>query len=146
MRASEHGGAMVEFAFLLPLLLVTVIGLVDFGRAGYEAMEIENAAHAGAFYGSRSKELAADKVGIKAAALADMGTEVDTKSVTVESERYCECPNGASAKCDAVDPCAGILASMYVRVRVDKPFLTIFTYPGVPHEIDLEREVHLRVR
>ena len=47
-RASQRGSAMMELAVVLPLLLVTTVGLVDFGRAAFEAIEVENAAHAGA--------------------------------------------------------------------------------------------------
>jgi Flp pilus assembly protein TadG len=141
---TRRGTALVELAVVLPLLLVTTVGLTDFGRAAFEAIEVENAAHAGAFYGARSKGLAVDTNGIRDAALADMGDEADTSSVTVESERYCECTDGASVDCD--DDCSGELPLMYVRVRVEHEFETLMAYPGVPQSIDLQREVRLRVR
>jgi len=144
VTAVQRGSAMAELAVVLPLLLVTTVGLTDFGRAAFEAIEVENAAHAGAFYGARSKGLAADTTGIKTAALADMGDEVDTTKVTVESERYCQCDDGSSVSCD--DTCGGVLPRMYVRVRVERPFQTMLAYPGIPKTIDLDREVQLRVR
>lgn len=143
-RCAQRGSAMMELAVVLPLLLVTVLGLIDFGRSAFEAIEVENAAHAGASYGARSKGLAADKDGIRKAALADIGDDVDTSQITVDSERYCECPDGTSVDCD--DSCSGTLPLMYVRVRVEKDFQTIFNYPGIPGKIELKREVHLRVR
>jgi Flp pilus assembly protein TadG len=143
-RSAQRGSAMMELAVVLPLLLVTTVGLTDFGRAAFEAIEVENAAHAGAFYGARSKGYAADTTGIKTAALADMGDEVDTSKVSVESERYCECDDGSSIDCD--DTCSGELPLMYVRVRVERPFETLLAYPGIPKTIDLDREIQLRVR
>jgi len=43
----KHGAALVELAIVAPLLLFILIGTVDLGPAAYEAIEIENAAHAG---------------------------------------------------------------------------------------------------
>ena len=140
----QRGSAMMELAVILPLLLVTTIGLVDFGRAAFEAIEVENAAHAGASYGARSKGLAADVTGIESAAIADMGDEVDASKVAIESERFCECDNGSSIDCD--NTCSGVQPLMYVRVEVEKKFTTLLTYPGIPDGIDLKREVQLRVR
>lgn len=144
-RERERGSAMMELAVVLPLLLVTTVGLVDFGRAAYEAIEVENAAHSGAAYGARSKGLAADEEGIEDAAIADFGEDVDADDVDIESERYCECSDGDEVDCD--DGCDdGATPLMYVRVRVDKDFETLLEYPGVPAEINLAREVHLRVQ
>ena len=140
----ERGAAIMEFAVVVPLLLVTTIGLVDFGRAAFEAIEVENAAHAGASYGARSKGLAADTAGIKAAAIADMGDEVDSSKVTIESERYCECDDGSNVDCDK--DCGGVLPLIFVRVHVEKQFETLLKYPGLDGDIDLQREVSLRVR
>src|SRR5262245_18706191 len=93
---AERGSAMTEFAVALPLLLVTTIGLVDFGRAAYEAIEVDNAAQAGAAYGARNADYATDTDGIKAAAFDDVGTEEDTSKFTVASTQFCECNNGQS--------------------------------------------------
>ena len=141
----QRGSAMVEMAVVLPLLLVTTIGLVDFGRAAFEAIEVENAAHAGASYGARSKSTALNTTGIQAAALADMGDEVDTSGVTVASSCFCECDNGSSIACDLT--CGGgVIPLMYVKVNVQKQFQTLINYPGIPHTVNLARQVQLRVR
>jgi len=136
----------MELAVVLPLLLVGVLGMVDLGRAAFEAIEIENAAHAGAAYGARSKGLADDQQGILQAALTDLGPDVDTSRVTVESERYCECSDGSEVDCSDPGGCGGDLSLIFVRVRVDKTFETLFPYPGMPNTIPLVREVQLRVR
>ncbi len=44
------GQGMVEFALVLPILLLLVIGALDFGRAFYIKVGLENAAREGAYY------------------------------------------------------------------------------------------------
>ena len=135
---------MTELAVALPLLLVTTVGLVDFGRVGYEAIELENGAHSAAAYGARSKTAAADTAGIQAAAVADMSGDLDTSKVTISTQNYCVCPDGSSVDC--ANQCAGVQPYMYLRVDVQKKFQTLLTYPGIPHTIDLTREVEVRVQ
>jgi Flp pilus assembly protein TadG len=48
----ERGAAMVEFALVLPLLLVLVFGIVDFGRAFQSWITLTNAAREGARLGA----------------------------------------------------------------------------------------------
>jgi len=128
----------------LPLLLVMTIGLVDFGRAAYEAIAVENAAYAGASYGMQTPDSALDTNGIQSAAISDINENLDPKTVKVASERYCECSDGTSVDCSM--KCSGVSPLMYLRVRVDKQFQTFLTYPGLPHTVQLAREVRLRVR
>lgn len=45
---SERGAAAVEFAILLPLLLVLVLGTIEFGRAYNTQITLTNAARDGA--------------------------------------------------------------------------------------------------
>ena len=40
----QHGQALVEFALVLPILLVVLIGIMDFGRAFFVYSEVSNAA------------------------------------------------------------------------------------------------------
>jgi Flp pilus assembly protein TadG len=47
-RQTETGQALVEFTMVLPVLLVLLFGLVDFGRAFYSWLLVTNAAREGA--------------------------------------------------------------------------------------------------
>lgn len=44
------GQGLVEFALILPILLLLVIGALDFGRAFYMKVVMENSAREGAYY------------------------------------------------------------------------------------------------
>lgn len=46
----EHGQSLVEFALVIPLLLVILLGVADLGRAFYYTSAIANAARVGAAY------------------------------------------------------------------------------------------------
>jgi len=49
-RTSGQGQGMVEFALVLPILLLLVIGALDLGRAFYMKVVMENSAREGAYY------------------------------------------------------------------------------------------------
>lgn len=48
----ERGQALVELAIMLPILLIILLGVIDFGRVFYAYVTITNAAREGARYGS----------------------------------------------------------------------------------------------
>ncbi len=52
MRLNERGAALVETAFLLPFLIILVLGMVDLGRAIVAHVEIRDAAQEGAMFAS----------------------------------------------------------------------------------------------
>jgi Flp pilus assembly protein TadG len=47
-RRSESGVALIEFAFVLPILLVLAMGMLDFGRAFHTKSLLDQAAREGA--------------------------------------------------------------------------------------------------
>ncbi len=49
----SRGQSLVEFALILPVLLVIVLGAVDLGRVYLSTINLQNAAKEGAFFGSR---------------------------------------------------------------------------------------------
>jgi len=51
-RAGERGNTMVEFAFVVLIILTILFGIVDFGRALYAYHFISNAAREGTRYAS----------------------------------------------------------------------------------------------
>ena len=48
---NEHGGSLVEFAIVLPLLLIILFGIIEFGILLYNQAVITNASREGARYG-----------------------------------------------------------------------------------------------
>ncbi len=49
----ETGGVMLEFAIILPILVLVVFGIIDFGHAWYMKTEITSASRSGARYASQ---------------------------------------------------------------------------------------------
>ena len=58
----QGGQSLVEIAISLPVLLLIVLGLADFGRAFYYTSAIANAAREGAIYVSRQPSASAASV------------------------------------------------------------------------------------
>lgn len=52
-RRRSRGQSLVEFALVLPIMLVVFAGVVDLGRLFYAYIAVENAAKEGALYGAR---------------------------------------------------------------------------------------------
>jgi Flp pilus assembly protein TadG len=77
-RAHERGTAAVEFALVLPLLLVVTLALVQVGLLVRDRLLVESAARAGA----RAAALADDAVAIRNAA-AEAAPDLDAGAMTV---------------------------------------------------------------
>lgn len=78
----ERGAALVEFALVLPLLLILVFGIIDFGLFFYNDIRLTHAARDAARYASVDDPSGADAA-IDAAAL--VSTTVDSRSVDLGS-------------------------------------------------------------
>lgn len=89
-RTGLHGQSLVEFALILPILLLILVVLFDLGRAVYYFSVIHNAAREGARYGIIDNTpgigcTTPDTAGIEAAVLARaVGLNVD--DLTISSE------------------------------------------------------------
>ena len=52
-RDRSRGESVVEFALVLPILLLLLAATIDFGRLFYLYVAVNNAAKEGALYGAR---------------------------------------------------------------------------------------------
>ena len=156
-RGNERGGVLAEFAIVVPVALLLLLGAVDFGRVWTLATASANAAQAGAQYGAQNAQLAGDIDGMRAVAINDLtASTVITASnpgengITIDDfvitpERYCECADGNTIAC--TNKCGGGTNPMvFVRVQVDTTFETLFDYPGIPNQLDISRAAVLRAR
>lgn len=60
LRRSEKGQAMVEMALVLPILILIIGGIVDFGWLFYNKLALNNAAREGARYAAIHYHLSTD--------------------------------------------------------------------------------------
>jgi Flp pilus assembly protein TadG len=68
---AERGQGTVEFALLLPVLLLLVVGVINFAFILHTYIQVVSAAGVGATYGATNAVTANDIAGMSAAALAD---------------------------------------------------------------------------
>ena len=131
-------------ALLLPVLLLMLVGLIDFGRAYYLSTEVSAAASAGALYGSQNTTAAQDTAGIKTAALAGApnvsGMTVPTVSVA------CQC-SGSTASVSCSSPGCSSSSHMieWLTVGTTATYKPLLPYPGIPSLITLAGQATLRV-
>lgn len=150
-RRSQAGVALVEFALVTPLLMMVLLGLVEIGRLTYFTIEVGNAAHAGAEYGSLSAANALNSTGITSAVRADGQNSIS--SLTVSSNYVCGCWNGTAetpstpthAAC-LVTCTAGRLTA-YSQVTVTATMSPLFNYGalGLPSSWTVTRIATVRI-
>ena len=130
---------MLEFALVLPILMVLLIGLVDLGRAGYLGILTANAARAGAQYGAQSIFTSTDTTGMRSAAIADAPgiglTALPTTVCSVNGGGLTNCPSNIT----------GQTVVYYVKVHVTGTFAPLVRYPGLPTSINIVGDSVMRV-
>lgn len=90
----RSGVSSVEFALLMPVMLAMLVGLVDWGLAIDQRIQLQTAVRAGAQYALRSPT---DTAGITAAVRAAAADRTLTVGNPVI---FCEC-NGGAADCSS---------------------------------------------
>ena len=156
----SRGAAVIEFALLVPVLLLMAIGAIDFGTFIYQKMQMQSAARAGAQYAVQSSATTSDTAGIANA--VQIASELDFTGVTITTTQFCACSDGVEFAVNTSGSCTGNCAlgenpGRYVRVNVTGDFAPLFpirgvlnlvssTGEGVSDLLSLEEEASLRVQ
>ena len=146
-RAGEAGVALLEFALVVPLLMLLLIGLIETGRFAYYSILVGNAARAGVQYGAQSTTTALENGAIQLAATND-GQSVS--GLTAVASHSCQCWNGTTASPDpataAPRACpAGYHQLIYVQVNTAGIMQPLFHYPGLPQQFNVSAQAVMRV-
>jgi len=132
--ARDRGSVAVEFALLLPVLLLIIFGVIDFGRAISDQITLTQAAREGARLASLGYSTSAVQTRAQSAA-----TGLSPVTVTVSST----CPSGAGTGVDAVVQTSyqfsfitpvGALASMFGSASFGSSTLTLTATGEFPCE------------
>jgi Flp pilus assembly protein TadG len=149
-RGEERGQSMIELAVAMPVLLLVLLGAVEFGRLSYAAIEVANAARAGVAYGSQSAATAADIAGMQNAATNDSGDLAGWRlgGVTATASQVCSCSTAtAGVTCaNAGTMCAGSRTLVSVQVNTTANVDPLIYVPGMPHRYTLNGHATMRVQ
>jgi Flp pilus assembly protein TadG len=133
------GQALVELALSLPILMLIMVGITDFGRYSYAAIEVSNAAHAGVQYGAQNHATASDTLGMQVAAIEDAA---NLTGMTATPSHFCACSDGTSSNCTA-GSCTGSTRMIeFVQVNTAATINPIFQYTST---LTLNGQAILRV-
>src|SRR4051794_6801733 len=113
---SERGATVVEFAFILPLLIVLVLGIAEFGRAFQVSGTLSAAAREGVRVMALQNDPAAARTAVRSAA-PTLNPAVTNAQITI-----------TPAACPATGPTS---TTVRVTVTYPMPFLTGFFGSGV---------------
>lgn len=146
LSKANDGAALVELALLTPALMLLLYGAIDLGRAYYVGLEVANAAHAGAEYGSQHPS---DTAGITAAAKQ---SAPDLSNLIVTPPTWgCECSDGTSysASCAATTTCTanssrGGNVVRRVQVTTSATYKTLVPWPTIPNSVTLSNTATMR--
>jgi Flp pilus assembly protein TadG len=124
-RHIPRGQALVEFALILPLLMLLTLMAIDFGRVYYSYIQIRNAAREAANYAAFSPT---DSAGMMAAALRETNTQAQAGETPIVIPSPV-CKDAAGTVIDCVDATTGGDGpgnTVTVTVQEDFSFFTPF--------------------
>jgi Flp pilus assembly protein TadG len=147
-NTNQKGAAVVEFAVILPLLLLIIFGIVEFGFIFYNQALLTNASREGArraivfrtdaddnrIYSGSDVEDAVEQY-----LYTDYPTNSDLRLVTFGTENLVINP-------DSTDGDVAITQGDYIEVRVeyDYDFLLLPSFAGIPQTIKLTGKTTMR--
>jgi Flp pilus assembly protein TadG len=139
----DAGQGLVEFAIVLPLMVLLLLGAIELGWMAYLKVAVTNAARAGVQYGSQSQTTAADTTGMQNAAKNDVPS---ITNLTVTPQKFCECSAslGTTVSCNG-SACSTSRMIMYVKVDTSTPYVPWVPYPGLPQSATVQGSATMRV-
>ena len=143
-RRARKGQAIVELALLIFLLMIILMGLIDFARVFHAAVTVADAARAGAQYGARNNTFSGDFAGMTTAAEEDAVNLVD--GITVTPIRYCKCKDSPDRIGCITETCPEGAPQLYVEVRAGYTFETLTQFPLLPKSVGMNYPITIRVQ
>src|SRR5262245_13195889 len=133
---SQVGAALVELAVALPLLILVLVGTIDFARVFYTAIELTNAARAGAEYATFTISRATEVPPMTNTVNATLNATPNLATVSAAATHTCQCLDD-SAQVLSTIACSATCGSGHlvvsVTVTATRTFTTIAFFPGVPN-------------
>lgn len=142
-RNSQSGQGMLELALCLPVFALIILGAAEIANIAWASVQLNNAAHAGAQFGSQSRANAADV------------TDIEQASKNESPRLTLAFPTAPAQACSCIDPSTGNTGvgstGCQTLVECPSPFIifdnvtvntqavvpTLIHYPGLPSSYTL---------
>jgi Flp pilus assembly protein TadG len=132
-RDDDEGAAAVEFALVVPVLLLVVFGIITFGIIFAQQLALGNAARQGARFGAVGSHTCADIEAETKSNVTTLGMLPDDVTITVTRDGGFSCDDATAT------PCAG--STPGDNVHVEAAFISEPLVPMVlVSEVDLSSE------
>lgn len=140
---ANAGSAAIEFGLILPVLLILLAGLVEIGFAVREAMQVQDAAEAGAAYAIK---YGWNSVAISAAVVNATGATGITASPA--PVQFCGCPaaGGVTTVLCTATCTGGVAPGTYVRVSASITHSAILDNLSLPIPTTLTGHATVRLQ
>jgi Flp pilus assembly protein TadG len=145
----DAGQSMLEVALCLPLFFILILGTAEIASIAWSAIQVENAARAGAQFGAQSRAAASDTADIQTAAKNDAPRL--KPGMTVTSSVSCKCINTATdttagTGCATITQCSSPFVIMeYVQVNTSAAVTPIVHLPSLPASYTLKGQAIMGV-
>lgn len=142
---NEEGTAAAEFALVLPVLILIVVGISDYASAVNINTKLYSAARAGVQYGTYHP---GDTAGIKAAAVA----ATNDSSMTVgTASTVCKCISTATGAIGSAVSCtsactAGSTLGHFLTISTSQTFTPLFSYKGLGAALTMNGSAQMQVQ
>lgn len=143
VTSDTTGVAAIEFAMVVPLMILMVVAAADIGMGYYTKMQVEDSTQVGAEW--------AMKNGFDAVAISNAVTSATNASginVSPSPVQFCGCANGSSistATCGSTCP-GGALSGTYLTVSAQKTYSTIINYGFFPSSYNFTSQSTVRLQ
>jgi Flp pilus assembly protein TadG len=144
------GQAAAELALLATTLVLMLGVAVEMGRLGYLAMTLDDAARAGAQYGSQNYTTDGDTSGMKTAA-SNAATNINgatwwgsSAGFSASASNFCGCNDGTVVSCTGT--CSSGSPLIYVQVKTQANYVPFLQIPGLPSTFTIHGQATMPVQ
>jgi Flp pilus assembly protein TadG len=141
---SENGSILVEFAFVLPLLVLMLAYMVDYALWIQKAMQLQDAASAAAAYGAIPGNATNSTAMTQLANYIVTGSATGAAWLTVNATNFYSCSPGGS-QVTATTSCPTGAPYHYVQVTVSASPTSQLGYRIIPSSLALSGSATYRV-
>lgn len=138
---ARDGALALEFAFIAPMLMILLAGVIDVGAAINRQMQLTSAVQSGVQM-AIAQPPTADTLGTIAAAVRLSAPDTSNESQAVRVEMFCETAGGGAASCADATPGG----ATYIEIRLTETWEPTLSYPLHGQSLPLEASLTLRVR